>query len=80
MFITNEVRKQDVNPFTVVHFFLGLMHGSWEIKPTPTNYLPVNLGIAIVVPASKILEVIEQPEIKKVEEEILKKRREKNSR
>jgi hypothetical protein len=48
---------------------LGLMHGHWDIRESEINKLKivhdnqkgVNLGIAIVVPASKILETINQP-------------------
>jgi hypothetical protein len=52
---------------------LGLVHGHWNIRPedknsvviVPDNESPhrVNLGIGIVVPASKILEVINHPEL-----------------
>jgi hypothetical protein len=38
--------------------FLGLMHGHWDV---PDRQGAVNMGIAIVVPARKILEVLEQP-------------------
>ena len=49
--------------------FLGLMHGHWAIKESDINnpkiihdrQKGVNMGIAIVVPASKILETINQP-------------------
>jgi hypothetical protein len=50
--------------------FLGLVHGHWDIHP---NDFPmddvrvvdssVNMGIAIVVPARKILEILHIPEI-----------------
>jgi hypothetical protein len=48
---------------------LGLMHGHWDIRESEINkpkiihdgQKGVNLGIAIVVPASKILETINQP-------------------
>ena len=55
------------------YFFLGLMHGHWEIPSGKRNsvQLPsakkgedsINLGIAIVIPAKKILEVLNQPEL-----------------
>ena len=49
--------------------FLGLIHGHWDIRESEMNkphYVHdpkrgVNLGIAVVVPASKILEVINHP-------------------
>jgi hypothetical protein len=50
---------------------LGLMQGHWDIRESEMNepriihdrQRGVNLGIAIVVPASKILETINQPEL-----------------
>lgn len=53
------------------HFYLlGLMHGHWEIDPNAINQVNikgvdegVNLGIAIVVPTYKIVEVLNHPEI-----------------
>jgi hypothetical protein len=49
---------------------LGLMHGHWDIPTENKNDLDdkdflgsVNMGIAIVVPAKKILEVLNQPEL-----------------
>lgn len=51
-------------------YLLGLMHGHWDIPPENKNdfvitdsFGSVNIGIAIVVPAKKILEVINQPEL-----------------
>lgn len=47
------------------HYLLGLMHGHYdEYWQTGGRADRVNLGIAIVVPAAKILEVINQPMIK----------------
>ena len=50
----------------------GLMHGHWEIDAKKINDYDirpveegVNLGIGIVVPAAKIMEVINQPMLKK---------------
>ena len=63
-------------------FFLGSMIGHWD---TPTAFTPtmreaVNMGIAPVAPAHKILDILQQPELtdmaKRVSEEIRKKRRE----
>jgi len=57
-----------VGPF----YLLGLMQGHWEISAKEKNkifvsedqYGMVNMGIALVVPATKILETINQPELK----------------
>lgn len=52
-------------------FLLGIVHGHWRIEVRPDEYeedatsLPieemVNMGIAIVTPAYKVLELLEQP-------------------
>jgi hypothetical protein len=52
-------------------FLLGLMHGHWDIKaedfneiqiaPPRADELAVNVGIALVVPAEKIREILYQP-------------------
>ncbi len=51
-------------------YLLGLMHGHWDIPPENKNDLAVkdsfgsvNMGIAIVVPAKKILETLNHPEL-----------------
>jgi hypothetical protein len=51
---------------------LGLMHGHWDVQESEMNNPTiahdkrgVNLGIGIVVPAAKIMEVINQPMLKK---------------
>lgn len=56
-------------------YLLGLMHGHWEtvqaggyLNDEERSKEIVNMGIAIVVPASKILEVIEQPSVKRSDE------------
>jgi len=67
-------------------YLLGLMHGHWDIPPEARDgQVPqgdeeaqgkVNMGIAVVVPASKILEVLNQPslvEIRKTRDEELRK-------
>lgn len=60
-----------------VFYLLGLMHGHWDIPTSePTDDLSedslnsqrVNVGIAIVIPAAKILEVITQPMIREDED------------
>jgi hypothetical protein len=56
---------------------LGLMHGHWDIRESELNKATiihdrqkgVNLGIAIVVPASKILETINQPKLEEFRKE-----------
>jgi hypothetical protein len=54
------------------YYLFGLMHGHWDIPPQNKNDMvrsdddkhgSVNMGIAIVVPAKKILEVINRPEL-----------------
>jgi len=68
------------NVFGVGHgaTLLGLMHGHWDINESDLNkpYIThdrkhgVNLGVGIVVPAYKILEVISQPELAEMRKEI----------
>ena len=53
------------------YYLLGLAHGHWDIReseinrPSPTHdrQRGVNIGIGVVVPAFKILEVINHPEL-----------------
>jgi len=62
-----------------VFHLLGLIHGHWDIGLSDAESAladtrgtrPVNVGIGIVVPASKILEVIEQPSIVETEKAVL---------
>jgi len=69
-------------------YLLGLMHGHWDIPPETRDdemrtdvedaLGKVNMGIAVVVPAKKILEVLNQPRLvekRKQEDEELRKRR-----
>ncbi len=53
-------------------FLLGSIHGHWDIRPEEKDAYPdrsagpveaINMGIAIVVPATKLLEVFEHPEL-----------------
>ncbi len=50
-------------------YLLGLMQGHWDIQPQAKNDRagddegPVNMGIAIVVPAPKIAETMRQPQL-----------------
>jgi hypothetical protein len=46
--------------------FLGLMHGSWDVPAefeTNEQAEAVNMGVSVVVPAKKILEVLYHPEL-----------------
>lgn len=55
----------------VDYFLLGLVHGHWEVTSESSRRLDtespgaetVNAGIAVVVPASKILETLNHPEL-----------------
>lgn len=59
-------------------YFLGLMHGHWNLPTKDEDVFldelqkneRVNMGIAVVVPGTKILEVINQEKIKKRKLEI----------
>lgn len=60
-------------------YLLGLMHGHWDIPSSKKDdgvlmdadsVGKVNMGIAIVVPAKKILEVINHPELVKMRREL----------
>jgi hypothetical protein len=50
-------------------YFLGLMHGHWEVSPQQMRSQAVevseavNMGVSIIVPAHKIMEIIYQPEL-----------------
>jgi hypothetical protein len=56
---------------------LGLMHGHWDVRESELNnpqiahdrQRGVNLGVGIVVPAIKILETINRPELVKIRKE-----------
>lgn len=69
-------------------YLLGLMHGHWDIPPEERDdHVPradedaqakVNMGIAIVVPATKILQVLNHPplvEIRRTRDQELQKQR-----
>jgi hypothetical protein len=73
-------------------FFLGLIHGHWEIDIEKTKIdiglstnedefmeekEAVNKGIAIVVPAVKIMETIFQPKLQQGRDKIIQERKEK---
>jgi hypothetical protein len=64
-----DIRAQLLGDYSL----LGLAHGHWEIPPEAKGKVvfptakkgedSINLGIAIVVPAKKILEVLDHPEL-----------------
>jgi hypothetical protein len=47
-------------------YFLGLIHGHWDLAKdlSIAQAEAVNMGISIIVPAHKIWEVVNQPELK----------------
>ena len=65
-------------------YFLGLVHGHWDTPKSrktgvrrsnrkvvsPFEAEKVNLGIAVVIPAQKIVEVLDHPGLKKIRTEI----------
>jgi hypothetical protein len=62
------VRMQGPGPM----YLMGLMHGHWTVKPEDANRYdfapdrspePLALGISVVVPAKKIREVLDHPEL-----------------
>jgi len=73
--IAGEVRFQYGHPSMCL---LGLMHGHYDLQPAGSSLSAerVNMGIGIVVPATKILEVINQPRIKNVQDKVEKELRE----
>jgi hypothetical protein len=72
--ITRQIKEKDGTPQQVQlssHFhLLGLMHGHWDIRESEINSAHlvnskrgVNLGIALVVPAQKIIETLYHPDL-----------------
>jgi hypothetical protein len=67
-------RTQGLQAPAYSSILLGLMHGHWDIKESDLNKAfishdrknGVNLGIGIVVPAQKILETINHPELQEM--------------
>lgn len=52
-----------------IYYLLGIMNGHWnEVLPTPDGER-LNMGLGIVTPVAKILEIINQPSISMWEEE-----------
>jgi hypothetical protein len=56
--------RQSISGASQLHL-LGLMRGHWDLKVrvNPEQAEAVNMGIAIVIPAQKILEVLYHPEL-----------------
>ena len=76
------IRKDTLDLGRDVFYWLGLMHGHWDmpvdtsspdaaIADTPEKEA-VNMGIAMVVPATQIVEIIDQPMFKNAREEEMK--------
>ena len=82
-FKVTDVRGKQRNAFAAGLGFMliGLMHGHWDIRESEMNKAffdhdrkrGVNMGIAMVVPANKILETIYQPELLTMRKEAEKK-------
>ncbi len=64
-----------------LYYWLGLMHGHWNIRESDIDVFEnkddsrekMNMGIAIVVPASKVLEVINQESFIKERQQVIDK-------
>lgn len=71
--------------FDYPFYLLGVMHGHWEKSESSVDTFidskgeeqSVNMGIAIVIPISKIIEAIDQPKVKQMKDELVQRRREK---
>lgn len=65
-------------------YWIGLMHGHWDAQVSEEDAIAedivakdrVNMGIAIVIPVAKILEVIHQEAFMKLRQETLRQRKE----
>ena len=76
-------KEESLHGIAGTYHLLGLMHGHWEIDEKDLNdpalrhleQRGVNVGIAIAVPAHKIMEVINHPDLvaarKKIDDSIL---------
>lgn len=75
--------KIDIGGKSKLFFWMGLVHGHWDVKNQSDSLVPreerVNMGIAIVVPAVKIMEVINQKKFRKTRKETIKKIKDENS-
>lgn len=51
--------------------FLGLMHGHWDLPlPSVKEAEAVNMGVSIIIPAKKIMEVLYHPELVEMRREL----------
>jgi len=65
-------------------YLLGVMHGHWENSESNLdtfiddsgNRQSVNMGIAIVIPISKVIEAVNQSKVKELKDKIIRKRKE----
>ncbi|MBI2405180.1 hypothetical protein HYV22_03310, partial [Candidatus Gottesmanbacteria bacterium] len=72
--IRNRGGNMQIGGEQIMYYWLGLMHGHYDIEENKSDVIiedgnngtSVNMGIAIVVPVSKILEIINQDEFMKV--------------
>jgi len=56
------------------HFLLGVIHGHWDLPPgaaidATADQGSINMGIAIVTPATMLLEVLAQPALEAMRQE-----------
>lgn len=64
-------------------YLLGVMQGHWDKPRSNADTFidskgeehSVNMGIAIVIPVSKVIEALDQPEVKTMKDEVIKRRR-----
>ena len=64
----------------LIFYLLGLIHGHWDVQITENDAAiddtiyreAVNVGMAIVTPAIKILEAIKQPKLEKWRQSVIK--------
>jgi hypothetical protein len=64
-------KPQTIHGISGDYYLLGLIHGHWDIRESELNepsfihdrQRGVNLGIGVVVPANKILEIIDHPQL-----------------
>ena len=76
-FIKNPTNDRIIHGLSGVTHLLGLIHGHWDIKESDINEPQfeydrkrgVNLGIAVVVPAHKILEILNHPDLAAMRDE-----------
>ena len=79
--ITKDGKPAVISGLGPAHF-LGLMHGHWELPLSFSNVEQaeaVNMGVSIIIPAKKVLEVLYHPELVKLRTEAIEKmKKEKN--